>query len=309
MLSEASIRRRSLRSSARAPDLSFDVQPLGTAPKIAISRRAPRCRALLAASITNISTQLKDLPAELPHGLVTRTERREEASCSSDHGSSRSGERLCSRHGATRLRRHARQRILWLRDHAPPPLRGALCELYTYKRYKRMPASWLGRQLASGRITADRLRRRRSWMRIPLRGWWLQEPRALPEKHIAPSSGFLHDEPVLAERAPRSRCLPDPLSRSSRSLARPVHIRSREQKRLCVPPLPDHARGDAEESQDIQRFMHDGELADAFDRIAPRTRPRTSIADRKIWTAITCGHSPRRRRRRDSRKRMHTLWD
>jgi asparagine synthase (glutamine-hydrolysing) len=42
-----------------------------------------------------------------------------------------------------------RHRLMWLRDHAPPPLRGALNELFIYTQQRELPKSWLGRRLAS----------------------------------------------------------------------------------------------------------------------------------------------------------------
>ncbi len=42
-----------------------------------------------------------------------------------------------------------RHRLMWLRDHAPPPLRGALNELYVYTQQREQPKSWLGKRLAS----------------------------------------------------------------------------------------------------------------------------------------------------------------
>jgi asparagine synthase (glutamine-hydrolysing) len=42
-----------------------------------------------------------------------------------------------------------RHRLMWLRDHAPPPLRGALNELYVYTQQREQPKSWLGKRLAN----------------------------------------------------------------------------------------------------------------------------------------------------------------
>jgi asparagine synthase (glutamine-hydrolysing) len=42
-----------------------------------------------------------------------------------------------------------RHRLMWLRDHAPRPLRGALNELFVYTQRRQAPKSWLGRRLAS----------------------------------------------------------------------------------------------------------------------------------------------------------------
>jgi asparagine synthase (glutamine-hydrolysing) len=49
-----------------------------------------------------------------------------------------------------------RHRLLWLRDHAPWPLRGALNELFIYTQRRTEPPSWLGRRLASLAFHGDR---------------------------------------------------------------------------------------------------------------------------------------------------------
>lgn len=48
-----------------------------------------------------------------------------------------------------------RHRLMWLRDHAPPPLRGALNELFVYTQQREQPRSWLGRRLASFAYRGD----------------------------------------------------------------------------------------------------------------------------------------------------------
>jgi asparagine synthase (glutamine-hydrolysing) len=49
-----------------------------------------------------------------------------------------------------------RHRLMWLRDHAPPPLRGALNELFIYTQRRQEPPSWLGRRLAALAFHGDR---------------------------------------------------------------------------------------------------------------------------------------------------------
>lgn len=49
-----------------------------------------------------------------------------------------------------------RHRLMWLRDHAPSPLRSALNELFVYTQRREEPSSWLGRRLASLAFHGDR---------------------------------------------------------------------------------------------------------------------------------------------------------
>jgi asparagine synthase (glutamine-hydrolysing) len=49
-----------------------------------------------------------------------------------------------------------RHRLLWLRDHAPWPLRGALDELFHYTQLALEPPGWLGRRLVERVYGADR---------------------------------------------------------------------------------------------------------------------------------------------------------
>jgi hypothetical protein len=206
-----------------------------------------------------------------------------------------------------------RHRILWLRDHAPPPLRGALGELYTYTRFKRMPASWLGRMLVRRAYHGD--------LPAPPQ---LADARPIGadagckslerylEEHIAPSSGFLHDEPVLAERG-AAIAMPflDPaVTEFALGCPGRYHVSLREQKRLlraAVAGLMPEAM--LRSRKTIQRLRHDSALSDAFGRIAKALDLARSLADRKllagdyVWNLAERGPGGAL-----SPERMHTLW-
>jgi len=300
------------------PDLKLSTYTIGHSVEDRDIQGARRVAAHFGCEHHEFFYALKDLPAELPR-MVWLTEDlsgREEAILQpAITAAAAGGERLVlAGHGADAVfGGMPRHRILWLRDHAPPPLRGALCELYTYTRYKRMPASWLGRQLVRQAYHGD--------LPVPPQvldahpigadGGCKSLERYL-EEHIAPSSGFLHDEPVLAERG-ASIAMPflDPaVTEFALGCPGSYHITLREQKRLlraAVAGLMPDAM--LKSRKTIQRFKHDGALSDAFDRIARELDLARSLSDRKlmdsdyVWSLTERGAGGAM-----SAERMHTLW-
>ena len=176
-----------------------------------------------------------------------------------------------------------------------------------------MPPSWLGRMLVRQAYRGD--------MPIPPR---LANANAIGadagctslerylEEHNAPSSGFLHDEPALAERdVPIAMPFLDPAV-TELALACPVrfHVSLREQKRLLRAAVADLMPEAMRRSRKtIQRLRHDTRLADAFDAIARDLDLARSLQDRRILDGayvrniVTRGAGGAM-----SAECMHTLW-
>jgi asparagine synthase (glutamine-hydrolysing) len=206
-----------------------------------------------------------------------------------------------------------RHRILWMRDHAPPPLRGALCELFTYTQFRRMPASWLGRQLVKRAFNGDVVKPTtiRGARTIGGEGGCVSLARYRQE-NLAPTSGFQHDEPVLAGvGAALSMPFLEP-SVIQVALASPDRhlIGPREDKRLlrvaCADLLPEAMRG---VRKTIQRLRHDRRLTEALEPLLCDLDLARSLADRGLVVAEDI--APLFEHDADgvlSSERVHALW-
>jgi asparagine synthase (glutamine-hydrolysing) len=300
------------------PDLALSSYTIGHGPEDRDIQGARRVAAHFGCEHHEYFYDLKDLPAELPRmvGMTEDLSGREEAILQpAITAAAAGGERfVLAGHGADAVfGGMPRHRVLWLRDHAPPPLRGALCELYTYTRFKRMPASWLGRQLVQRAYKGDLPAppQVEGGTAVGADGGCKSLERYL-EEHIAPSSGFLHDEPVLAERG-ASIAMPflDPAV-TTFALGCPAsyHVSLREQKRL----LRAAVAGLMPESmlrsrKTIQRFRHDGALSGAFIRIATELDLARSLSARKLvrsdYVSQLTSRGPGEAL---SAERLHTLW-
>jgi asparagine synthase (glutamine-hydrolysing) len=261
---------------------------------------------------------LKDLPADLPR-MVWQTEDlsgREEALLQPaiTAVAARRERMILAGHGADAVfGGMPRHRILWMRDRAPPPLRGALCELYVYTRYKRMPRSWLGRQLVARAYRGDLPEPPRVIDANPVgAGEGCKSLDRYLEEHISPSSGFLHDEPVLAEVG-MTMLMPflDPaVTEFALGCPGSYHIGLREQKRLLraavadlLPPAMLASR------KTIQRLKHDRVLSNAIDGIAKELDLARSLTDRKLIVGdYVWSLGVRSSDGTISPERMHTLW-
>ena len=132
------------------------------------------------------------------------------------------------------------------------------------------------------------------------------------EEHVSPATGFLHDEPVLAERG-ASIAMPflDPaVVEFALGCPASYHVSLREQKRLlraAVAGLMPEAM--LKSRKTIQRLRHDAALSDAFDRIATSLDLARSLADRRLisgdYVATLAERGPGGAM---SPERMHTLW-
>ena len=300
------------------PDLKLSTWTIGHGEDDADIQGARRVAAHFGTEHHERYYALQDLPAELAR-MVWLTEDlsgREEAILQpAITAAAASGERLVlAGHGADAVfGGMPRHRILWLRDHAPPPLRGALCELYTYTRFKRMPASWLGRMLVHQAYHGDLPATPQLADAQPIGAdAGCKSLERYLEEHIAPSSGFLHDEPVLAERgaAIAMPFLEPSVTEFALGCPGRYHVNLREQKRLlraAVTGLMPAAM--LKSRKTIQRLKHDAALSDALDRIAKELDLARSLLDRKllagdyVWTLTERGPGGA-----ISPERMHSLW-
>lgn len=205
-----------------------------------------------------------------------------------------------------------RHRLLWLRDRAPWPVRGALDELFRYTQIKLEPRTWLGRRLVERVYGADR----------PAPA---VVPGALPpaidvdyhnlaayQRGTIGLKGFCYHEPINAQLgitmiAPFSS--PEIMEFA---LECPMGhlIDVRTQKRLLraavadlLPPVFSGRR------KAIQRLRHDRELSDRMDEMAASLDLDAALASRGLLPPDFV----RRLRARPeggaySTERMHSLW-
>jgi len=300
------------------PDLALSTYTIGHGSEDADIQGARRVAAFFGTVHHEHIYSVSDLAADLPR-MVWLTEDlsgREEAVLQPviTAAAAGTGGLVLAGHGADAVfGGMPRHRVLWLRDHAPPPLRGALCELYTYTRFKRMPSSWLGRQLVKKAYRGDLPEPPRLAGAQPIGAdAGCKSLERYLEEHIAPSSGFLHDEPVLAEQG-AAIAMPflDPaVTEFALGCPGRYHIGLREQKRLlraAVEGLMPEAMLTSRKT--IQRLRHDAALSDAFDRLARELDLARSLANRKllaadyVWTLAERGPGGA-----ISAERMHTLW-
>jgi asparagine synthase (glutamine-hydrolysing) len=300
------------------PDIKLSTYTIGHGPADADIRGA-RCAAeQFGTEHHERFYSPDDLAADLP-GMVWRTEDlsgREEAVLQpAITAAAADGENVVlAGHGADGVfGGMPRHRILWLRDHAPPPLRGALWELYTYTRFKRMPASWLGRQLVRRAYRGDLPDPPRLAGASPIGAdAACSSLERYLEEHIAPVSGFLRDEPVLAERSAEI-ALPflDPaVIEFALGCPGSYHVSLGGQKRLlraAVAGLMPEAM--LRSRKTIQRLKHDRALSDTLDRIASDLDLARSLADRRLLAGDSV--SSLRQRGPDgamSPECLHSLW-
>jgi asparagine synthase (glutamine-hydrolysing) len=205
-----------------------------------------------------------------------------------------------------------RHRLMWLRDHAPPPLRGALNELYVYTQRREEPKSWLGKRLAHFAYQGD-------MPPVPAvigaRGALPMECPSLADycrSTITWLDTMRFHEPVEAACAV-TMITPffDPTVVDF-ALACPMSflIGARQQKRILraavrdLMPEPLVSRGKM-----IQRMKHDIVLSEVLDAFASDLRLRSSLSAR----GLLADEYLRRLQRRDpgtaySSERLHILW-
>jgi asparagine synthase (glutamine-hydrolysing) len=207
-----------------------------------------------------------------------------------------------------------RHRILWMRDFALPPLRGALCELFQYTQYRRNPSSWLGRRLVARAYRGDIVQPPEIQGARTIGGEdGCVSLARYRQANVAPTSGFQHDEPVLAGQG---AALAMPFLEPSvvqLALASPDRhlIGPRGQKLLLRAAVADLLPGPMRGiRKTIQRFRHDRGLADAFKPLLQDLDLARSLADRGLVAAedvasLCAAHGADGAL---SSERVHALW-
>lgn len=205
-----------------------------------------------------------------------------------------------------------RHRLLWLRDHAPPPLRGALNELFVYTQRREEPPSWLGRRLASLAFHGD----------LPAMPTVMGAGDLPADMHFAnldhyrstftAIDGMRFHEPVdTASNVPMVVPFFDPAVVQF-ALDCPANflIDARRQKKILraavsglLPPSI------SQRGKMIQRMKHDAHLSDVLDDFATQLRVRESLAARGLIPQDYVDSLQRRTRGAAyPSERLHILW-
>jgi len=206
-----------------------------------------------------------------------------------------------------------RHRLLWMRDHSPPPLRGALNEAFIYTQRREEPHSWLGQKLAGLAFHGDR-------PTMPTVTGAGDLPsnmnyRSLDEycgTTIGWIEGMRFHEPVETETevvmvAP----LFDPsVVRFALGCPTAFKIDRKQQKRVLraavdglLPPSI------SQRGKMIQRMKHDTALSDVLDDFASSLRLKESLAERGLLPVqYLSALQSRSRSTPYSSERLHILW-
>jgi asparagine synthase (glutamine-hydrolysing) len=206
-----------------------------------------------------------------------------------------------------------RHRLMWLRDHAPPPLRGALNELFIYTQRRTEPPSWLGRRLASLAFHGDRpaMPQVTGGSDIPAD----MNYASLDQYCCATISwieGMRFHEPVeMAGDVTMVAPFFDPAVVDF-ALSCPTNflIDARQQKRILraavgevLPPEISQRR------KMIQRMKHDSQLSEVLDEFAAQLRLRESLTARGLLPADYLATLQKRAKGAAyPSERLHILW-
>lgn len=207
----------------------------------------------------------------------------------------------------------ARHRLMWLRDHAPPPLRGALGELFIYAQKRQEPSSWLGRRLADMAFHGDRptmpsvIGAHEQAARLRYRSLGDYRRAILS---ISDSMRF-HEPTDAASGIQMIAPFSDPAVLDF-SIGCPTAfmIDARRQKRilraamarLMPPSMSGRRKGN-------ERRQHDSRLSDVLDDFASQLRLRKSLGERHLVPAEYIAALQNRRRDASySSERLHILW-
>jgi asparagine synthase (glutamine-hydrolysing) len=179
-----------------------------------------------------------------------------------------------------------RHRLLWLRDHAPWPLRGALNELFVYTQRRTEPRSWLGRTLASLAFHGDR-------PAMPCVNGGGELP--LGEEHasldryccstISGIDGMRFHEPVeqAGDIAMIGPFFDPAVVNFALSCPMPFLIDARKQKRILRAAMRDLLPTEiSQRPKVIQRLKHDTQLSQVLDDFAAQLQLPESLASRGL---------------------------
>lgn len=206
-----------------------------------------------------------------------------------------------------------RHRLMWLRDHAPPPLSRALNELFVYTQRRAEPPSWLGRQLAGLAFKGDR-------PEMPSIAGGHEMPAGMDYANldqyccstISWIEGMRFHEPVeMAGDVTMVVPFFDPAVVDF-ALSCPTNflIDARKQKRILRAAM--HTLLPPEISQRpklIQRMKHDTQLSQVLDDFAEQLRVRESLASRGLLPAEYMRSLQKRSQNGAyTSERLHILW-
>lgn len=207
-----------------------------------------------------------------------------------------------------------RHRLLWLRDHAPPPIRRALEEVYLYTQYRQLPQSWLGRRMTSIAFKGD-------MPALPhVSGVARSDGASMPaslgdyvrETVAGRNEGMRFHEPQEAVcNVTMVTPFFDPaIVEFGLSCPTAWLIDARRQKRILRAAVADmlpaemSARGKL-----IQRMKHDAALSDVLDDFAMELRLRESLSARRLLGPEYFASIDRKSRKTAySSERLHILW-
>jgi asparagine synthase (glutamine-hydrolysing) len=206
-----------------------------------------------------------------------------------------------------------RHRLMWLRDHSPPPLRGALDELFVYTQRRTEPPSWLGRRLAKLAFHGDRpaMPCVTNAVELPANMSYA----SLDEyccSTISWIEGMRFHEPVEMDG---DVTMVAPFFDSAVvdfALGCPTNflIDARKQKRVLRAAMRGVLPPEISERRKlIQRMKHDTQLSDVLDDFATQLHLRESLASRGLLPADFL--TTLQKRARDSAyssERLHILW-
>ena len=206
-----------------------------------------------------------------------------------------------------------RHRLMWLRDHAPSAVRGALDELFVYTQRRNEPSSWLGRALASLAFRGDRPAMPTvigaAEMPADMSYQSLEHYRCATVSWIE-GMRFHEPEETAGDVAMVVPFFDPAVVDFALSCPSSYLIDARNQKRILraavAPLLPPQI---SQRPKMIQRMKHDQSLSDVLDDFAGQLRLKESLMSRGLIPAEYIAKLQKRSRSAAySSERLHILW-
>jgi asparagine synthase (glutamine-hydrolysing) len=207
-----------------------------------------------------------------------------------------------------------RHRLLWMRDHSPPPISSALDELYLYTQNRRLPQSWLGRRMASLAFKGDLpplptvsgASGREDWRAPPTLADYVRET------IVGKNEGMRFHEPLEANSGV-TMVTPffDPaVVQFGLSCPASYLIDARRQKKILRAAVQDLLPQEmSSRGKLIQRMKHDTALSDVLDDFAKTLRLEESLSARRLVAPEYLATLQKRANGAPySSERLHILW-
>jgi asparagine synthase (glutamine-hydrolysing) len=204
-----------------------------------------------------------------------------------------------------------RHRLLWIADRSPPPVRGALRELFVYAQIRTVPRSWLGRRLvklAQGEEPAEAVRilgsRTPEW---PERSMTLNGYRS--DQWVTDSFGY-HDPAVDGSGLTMVSPFADPELRDlALGLPGSSLVNFRQQKRILresmADLLPDFL---LRRPKAIQKLRQDDDLSRTLRSLSEALDLDRSLADRGLIARDAADSVLRGRGGQYTKTALNDLW-